>query len=79
MVYSYLMASIGSILAAFRAGKYPNPTPMMVQTMKLTVMLHPGTLVGRWNIIVARADIISPRMIPMMPPVSDIITDSMRN
>ena len=33
MVYSYLMASIGSILAALRAGKYPNPTPMMVQTM----------------------------------------------
>ena len=35
------------MFAAFCAGKYPKPTPMMVQTAKLTNMLHIGMEVGR--------------------------------
>lgn len=38
--YSYLIASIGSSLAAFFAGYHPKKTPVNVQTAKLIIMLQ---------------------------------------
>ena len=38
--YSYLMASMGSNLAAFFAGYHPKNTPVKVQTAKLIAMLQ---------------------------------------
>lgn len=39
-VYSYLIASIGSSLAAFFAGYHPKNTPVKVHTAKLMMMLQ---------------------------------------
>lgn len=47
--YSYLIASIGSGLAAFFAGYHPKKTPVNVQTAKLIIMLQGSIWVAIWK------------------------------
>ena len=53
--------------------------PMIVQTMKLTTIDHMGTDVGRPKSKLALVDSNVPSAMPSMPPVTDIMIDSMRN
>lgn len=50
MIYSYLIASIGSNCAAFLAGYHPKKTPVNVHTAKLMMMVHISMEIGQWAI-----------------------------
>ena len=79
MLYSYLMASIGSSLAAFLAGYHPKNTPVNVHTAKLMIMLHGSICVAICRKALRLTDNPTPSNTPMIPPVTDKRIASMRN
>ena len=67
------------MFAALRAGIYPKKMPMKVQTANDTYIDQAGMLDGIPMAGTTNSLIPAPTSIPMMPPVTDIITDSIRN
>jgi hypothetical protein len=68
MIYSYLKASIGSILAAFTAGAYPETTPTIKQTTIPVITQIQGMTKLDLNIDETAFPISIPRIIPKIPP-----------
>jgi hypothetical protein len=79
MIYSYLKASIGSILAAFTAGAYPETTPTIKQTIIPVSTQTQGIIKLDLSIDDTAFPIRIPRIIPKKPPSCPIIIDSKRN
>ena len=75
--YSYLRASMGESLLAFRAGATPKMIPTKEETPKARIIDERVILAGK-KLLIARAPRL-PRIIPMMPPTPERITASMRN
>ena len=66
--YSYLKASMGSMLAAFTAGAYPEATPTIKQTnIPVNTQSH-GIIKLDFNIEETPFPIRIPKIIPKMPP-----------
>lgn len=77
--YSYLIASIGSSLAAFFAGYHPKKTPVNVQTAKLIIMLQGSIWVAIWKKEFRQSDKLTPNITPIIPPVTESKIASIRN
>jgi hypothetical protein len=76
--YSYLSASIGWRLAAFLAGYQPNKIPIPAETAKAKRMELGEIVKAKFNILEIAYEPMTPKIIPMIPPVKVKIMDSIK-
>jgi hypothetical protein len=77
--YSYLKETIGSRLAAFRAGKIPKQRPTEIETNNPKITDQDVTEVGRGVAALTRKEIANPIITPKVPPVPVRKIASIRN
>ena len=78
-LYSYLNASIGLSLAAWRAGQRPKPMPTAREKVVASNIENGEIFVAQSAKIAIRAAMPEPKKIPTIPPVKVITTASIRN
>ena len=77
--YSYLKASIGFNLAAFRAGYHPKKTPIKDEKKKDNKMAFIEIVTGQPASDATRKAMAHPRIIPIIPPEALSRIDSIKN
>src|SRR5438477_3147438 len=76
---SNLSASIGSSLAALRAGYTPKKTPTALETTIARITAESGTDIGKGVNRPTANEIPAASSTPSTPPIADITDDSMTN
>jgi len=79
LFYSYLKHSTGSSDAAFLEGNIPKNSPAETEKVNPSKTDHKGIAKGRFVSLEIVNEIKNPVIIPIIPPVKEIVIDSNKN